>query len=567
MTEPARSVARDLLLLAGATLLLVGPGIGLRDPWPPDEPRFILVAGEMLASSQWLVPVRAGEIYADKPPVFLWLEALVLALTGSRRLAFQLPSLASALLTVILTYDLGRRLWSRRVGLWSAGVLLASVQFVMQARSGQIDATLTALTTLGLYGVVRHGLLGPAWGWYLTGFAVMGLGVMTKGVGFLPALALIPLVWSHRRGWCRLGPPPDWRWWSGLAALLLALSLWLAPLLVVTLDGGPALTTYRDELLLGQTAERYVDPQGHREPPWYYLTVLPGLWLPASAALPWLLPAWRRRLRRRDARYLLLLGWVVLVLLFFSLSPGKRGVYLLPALPAFALAVGPLVPGLWRRIGLQRVGYALTLLLGLVALGGAAGIATAPRMVAAAAGTPVASLTAPLAILGTLAVVSGLVARPRRGFLALLATLAVAWWILGLWIYPVFDAERSGAALMAAARERLPTDAELAIVDWREQMILHADRPVTHFGYRTEVGEQARRGAAWVARVPSRRVLIPASLLEPCFRSGDAEPVALAHRHRWTVVGPTDVSGQCPGWPQTGIRYVPPYVVAVHARR
>ena len=54
------------------------------------------------------------------------------------------------------------------------------------------------------------------------------------------------------------------------------------------------------------------------------------------------------RLRERDARVWLPLAWVLLVLVFFSLSPGKRGVYIMPALPALALASLPFLAGTAR---------------------------------------------------------------------------------------------------------------------------------------------------------------------------------------------------------------------------
>ena len=50
-----------LLLLVG--LVILGAGMGLRDPWPADEPRFALVAKQMVESGQWLFPFRGGEIY------------------------------------------------------------------------------------------------------------------------------------------------------------------------------------------------------------------------------------------------------------------------------------------------------------------------------------------------------------------------------------------------------------------------------------------------------------------------------------------------------------------------
>ena len=58
---------RHHLLLTGLALLLVGAGIGLRDPWGVDEERFLGVALEMLQDGSWLILHRAGQPYPDKP--------------------------------------------------------------------------------------------------------------------------------------------------------------------------------------------------------------------------------------------------------------------------------------------------------------------------------------------------------------------------------------------------------------------------------------------------------------------------------------------------------------------
>ncbi len=73
----------------------------------------------------------------------------------------------------------------------------------------------------------------------------------------------------------------------------------------------------------------------------------------AGAALP------GNAFRERDARVWLPLGWVLLVLLFFSLSPGKRGVYVLPALPALAIASLPFIEAVLARPGVRRAGLIL----------------------------------------------------------------------------------------------------------------------------------------------------------------------------------------------------------------
>jgi 4-amino-4-deoxy-L-arabinose transferase-like glycosyltransferase len=87
----------DLWWLFGLALLLLGVGYGLRDPWPADEPRFALIGRDIWESGRWFLPHRGPELYAEKPPVFLWLQALAYGLTGSVRASFLLPSMLAAL--------------------------------------------------------------------------------------------------------------------------------------------------------------------------------------------------------------------------------------------------------------------------------------------------------------------------------------------------------------------------------------------------------------------------------------------------------------------------------------
>src|SRR5215469_11380885 len=96
-TAQERRPFRLFMLLA---FVLLGAGIGLRDPWPSDEPRFTLAAKQMVESGDWLFPHRGRELYSDKPPMLFWLEGLSYKLTGSWRVAFLLPSLLASLLTL-----------------------------------------------------------------------------------------------------------------------------------------------------------------------------------------------------------------------------------------------------------------------------------------------------------------------------------------------------------------------------------------------------------------------------------------------------------------------------------
>ena len=91
---------RDTWLFWITALLVLGAGLGLRDPWPADEPRFALVAKQMVESGNWLFPHRGIELYSDKPPMLMWLQAAFYTVSGNWRVAFLLPSLLAALGTL-----------------------------------------------------------------------------------------------------------------------------------------------------------------------------------------------------------------------------------------------------------------------------------------------------------------------------------------------------------------------------------------------------------------------------------------------------------------------------------
>ncbi len=145
-------------------------------------------------------------------------------------------------------------------------------------------------------------------------------------------------------------PHRDSRWWLGPVFFLGAIALWFVPMMLVTSAGGELLA-YRNEILFKQTVTRYAGAWHHHEPFWFYLVnVIPVLWLPLTALVPWLWPRWRAALRpgSRDTFVAVLLAWVVLVVLFFSLSSGKRGVYVLPAVPALVMAAATWLPEILR---------------------------------------------------------------------------------------------------------------------------------------------------------------------------------------------------------------------------
>ncbi len=560
----------DLLWLLGLIALLIGTGIGLRDPWPADEPRFALIARDMAASGEWLIPRVGGEVYADKPPLYFWLMAAAFELTGSLR-GFLLPSLLSAIGCVVLVYDLARRLWNRETGLIAGVALLFTVQFVWQARQAQIDATLCWWTTLSLYGLLRHLLLGPRWDWYCIGWAAAGFGVITKGVGFLPLLVLLPYALSRDAAWTpRINARLDARWLLSPLALLAAIAVWLV-LMLMAAQNDPSLTAYRDEILLQQTLTRYAYAWHHREPFWYFLIeVIPWLWLPMTAWLPWLIPHWRRAWHERDLRVTLLMSWVALVVLFFSLSSGKRGVYVLPAVPAFVLMCAPYLREIAQRAAAQRALFAV---MALVALGVTATIAFAlmhpERRIDLREMYGLDALQ-PAMLLAVVLVIIGALTRPSRGVATFGAGMGAVLLVVSFWINPQMNAARSGEAFIARVAQAVPANAPLGFVAFKEQYLLQVQRPVVHFGHaRWRDGEQEAMDAArWLVQSPTHRLVVTGTVLERCFSRAARTSLGMANRSEWFVVSgwaaPNCVRG---GDAARAYSYVPPHLAAAGALR
>ncbi|WP_436045814.1 ArnT family glycosyltransferase [Pseudoxanthomonas sp. LjRoot143] len=530
-------------LLAALMVWALLAGLGLREPMPADEPRFVLAARTMVESGEWLFPHRGIELYAEKPPVFMWLQAAGYLLVRDWHIAFLLPSLLSALLTLALSGDLARRLWGRRAVPYAVLGLFVCLQFALQAKRAQIDMVLVGMTTLSLWALLRYLLEKPSPWWLLLGTFAAGLGTVTKGVGFLPLLLFIPWLWVRWKSPQDLPAHRGVHALAGIAGFLLGTSVWLVPMLATALSSSdPALHAYAREMLFKQTGTRYANAWHHVKPTWYYLQTMLTLWLPGVLLVPWLLPAWWRRLKRIDARHTLLLGWALLVLLFFSASPGKREVYIFPMLPALAVAAAPLLPGLLRFRGVRITLWAYVSVLILVT--GALGLwlmsAPPERLHALVDGRgmdmiTVSQLSRWLLGFAIAAALVAIAARRRVG-VALVAVTAALWTAYGLGFMPAISPDSSAQALMRRVGERIGPEAELAMLGWREQHLLQADRPVTDFGFKQPWVDQWQHAHAWLLEAPDTRWLfLRKDAIGPCLDPSRVVDVGASNRRNWIL--------------------------------
>jgi 4-amino-4-deoxy-L-arabinose transferase-like glycosyltransferase len=538
--EPSRAYVWLLLLLA---LILLGAGIGLRDPWPSDEPRFALAAKQMVESGDWLFPHRGHELYSDKPPMLFWLQAIAYKLCGEWRVAFLLPSLLAGLLTLVLIYDLGRRLWNRRAGLYAMTALLFAFQFLYQVKRAQIDPLAMAWLTLANWGLLRHFLLGPDWRAYWIGCLAAGLGVVTKGVGVLAFLLFAPYLFARLRDWPGVARTERslWRWLAGALAFAAPVLAWAVPVvLAARAHDTPEYAAYVEDLFFHQTAGRYAHSWDHAQPFWYYVPVVLLSWFPLSVALVAAAPRWWRDVRAGEARVMLPLAWAALLLVFFSVPSGKRDVYLMPALPMTALALAPYLASLVGTDWLRRAAYALTLLFGLLLMGVGLWALTshagfAERLVRERHLEDLDwILWVMLIAMGSAFVLSALVCLPRRGVRALLGGLAGLWLIWSVWSYPLLNDSNSAAGVMRRARELAGADTTIGLVAWKEQNLLMAQGPVREFGFVTPWEEQYTQAVQWLTEQPAKRaVFILEAAMGDCVDRNKAQHVGRANRRDW----------------------------------
>jgi 4-amino-4-deoxy-L-arabinose transferase-like glycosyltransferase len=365
-TVNARHRLRATILLVAAGAVLFFWRLGSHDLWPPDEPRFALVAKEMWTRGDYSVLSLNNHLYTDKPPLFFWaINGFGRLLGGVDEWAARLPSAVSTVLALLLIERLGSWLYDRRTGLLAALVFGTSLQILERGRWASIDMTLnlfvlSAITLLWLGRSRQEGRTGRiALAWVM-----MGLATLAKGpVGLvLPLLAVLAstLIEKDFRYARRIFHP------IGVGLYLLVTLSWFG---LFAWRLGPSYAVW---VLMHQNVERYVGAWNATHPVWYYLWRFPVGFFPWLLFLPWgVAQVLSIEERKSRSAAVFLLAWASAIFLFFSFSTGKRGVYIIPMYPAAALVVARLLAGAWEAGPASpargRLSRALTLWAGVAA--------------------------------------------------------------------------------------------------------------------------------------------------------------------------------------------------------
>jgi len=328
-----------ILLAFAATLFL--SDIWVYAEFVRAESYFALGARSMAEQHEWLTPHAPDELQLNKPPLTYWLIGASYKLFGPSYGAARLPSVLAALLVLGIVYTLGAWLYGIRAGLISAAILASSYLFLSLARMAMSDMLLTLWVTTALTCFLAA-LVGPAPGFrnlVFVGYAALALGVLTKGPVAV-ALVAIPigleiLVRRDRASVKRL------RLLSGLGILLLVATPYF--LIVYTRAGSSPLRFF----FLSENLHRFTGQiyEGGSRPFWYELAAFFSDFAPWSVLI--FLAAWfdwrHRQAGTSSEAKRMLYFWLLGIVALFSIASFKRDYYLLPAMPAAALIIGPLL--------------------------------------------------------------------------------------------------------------------------------------------------------------------------------------------------------------------------------
>jgi 4-amino-4-deoxy-L-arabinose transferase-like glycosyltransferase len=348
-----------LVLLVTLGARVFGPG----DIFDKDQPKTMAASADVALNNNWIWPRDMIGEPSTKPPLYNWLDAIVLKFSPRwDEWTFKVPSILSALvvgwLCILATRDLLRgEPHAEAIATLSAAIWFASAPAMKMAYLSRPDMLLAAFMTGAWFASTRAinpEEPGPA-RFAVTFWLCVAGAVLTKGPGALIPLAYVPIAAKLIHGRWRDVRRIGWTW--GL------------PLLIAT-AGAWATLAYRRyphaffAILNEEAVKRFTTggPEAIAKP--FYL---PATWFLSKFA-PWSLFALvavlligPRRILRHELSPAIV--WIALAVVAFSIAPGKRADYLLPAYPAASILAAYAIVRLAGRV---RAPAPATLLLPLL---------------------------------------------------------------------------------------------------------------------------------------------------------------------------------------------------------
>lgn len=191
-------------IIAISAALLFIPFIGGVHLFDWDEINFAECAREMIVTHDYLNVQINFKPFWEKPPLFIWMQVLSMNAFGINEFASRFPNAIIGIVSLLFIYNIGRKLFDSRFGMWWVIAYAGSILPHFYFRSGIIDPLFNLLIVIAIWFFIRLHLIGeslPAkrrilysalWGVFT------GLAILTKGptalliIGLVVAIAYLP---------------------------------------------------------------------------------------------------------------------------------------------------------------------------------------------------------------------------------------------------------------------------------------------------------------------------------------------------------------------------------------
>lgn len=337
---------RQVLLLAGAALLLYWMGNWMIPVTDPVESNYTLTAKEMLESGDFMSPRIFGNYWYDKPIFFYWELIAAFGLFGVNDFAARMPAGIFGVIGLVMTYFFARRLYDARTGMMAALILGTSFGYWIVSKSIITDLTLFVFFNAVLV-FFYLAYTGKDKRLYYLCYIAAGLAVLTKGpIGILLPGFIVTVYIFLRRDFAAVKEMKP----KGFLLFFAVTLLWYGPMIVLH---GQA---FIDNFLGVHNVLRATQSEHPMWDVWWYYSVLFFIALfPWCFTLPMVIRQYfrQRRWPELDKRKLFLLVWALSIYVFYQLMATKYTTYTLPAsLPIAILMARFLVD---RAALMQRV--------------------------------------------------------------------------------------------------------------------------------------------------------------------------------------------------------------------
>lgn len=314
----------------------------------PDEPRYSQVGREMFERNDWVTTTLGGYDWFEKPALLYWLQIVFYNAFGVNEFAARFGSALFGLWTILSLWLLGRNVQTPKSNFanWLMLITASSLGLIVFSRGASFDIMITFPITASLVSffiwetksenqskndylllslfycfigvaLIAKGLIGIVFPFAIVGFYhVLRLKLPNK-------VLLISLIW-------------------GTILSILVASSWYLPMYLT--NGWE----FIDEFFVQHHFQRFASNKyKHPQPFWFFWLILPAMtipWIPFFFAS---IGGYFKNIIRREGSEesteatkrlsIFAIAWLLVPLVFFSISGSKLPGYILPALPAASI--------------------------------------------------------------------------------------------------------------------------------------------------------------------------------------------------------------------------------------